>query len=121
MPKWTKTQIFWGALLLFIVFEGIYFGVIQSSKKVTFKSADLKPGKIAVEKYGRVFPQVVFKDHQNKIVNERLFINNKWSLIYFGFTRCPHVCPTSMKVLENTVLQFATIALILYFALILLR
>lgn len=27
---------------------------------------------------------------------------NKWSFVFFGFTQCPDVCPTTMQTLKNT-------------------
>ncbi|MDB2589668.1 SCO family protein [Candidatus Thioglobus sp.] len=30
-------------------------------------------------------------------------VNNKWSILYFGYTSCPDVCPTDLAVLNQTI------------------
>lgn len=30
-------------------------------------------------------------------------VNNKWSLLYFGYTSCPDVCPTDLAILNQTI------------------
>lgn len=45
-------------------------------------------------------PQFSFVDHNDKpLTNDALL--GKWSLIFFGYTSCPDVCPTTMSVLEK--------------------
>lgn len=45
-------------------------------------------------------PSFSLIDHNNKpFTNEALL--GKWSLVFFGFTNCPEVCPTSLSVLEK--------------------
>jgi len=29
------------------------------------------------------------------------FLKNKWSILFFGFTNCPDICPTTLQVLKN--------------------
>lgn len=38
-------------------------------------------------------------DHQQLFTNENL--RGHWTLMYFGFTSCPHICPANMTVLKN--------------------
>ncbi len=37
--------------------------------------------------------------NQNKITNESF--NNKWTLLFFGYTNCPDVCPTTLSELQK--------------------
>lgn len=39
-------------------------------------------------------------DQQGRTVTEKA-LNGKWSLIYFGYTYCPDVCPTSLSVMSQ--------------------
>src|SRR3546814_15917600 len=39
-------------------------------------------------------------DHTGRPVTEET-LKGKWSLIYFGYTYCPDVCPTSLSVLSQ--------------------
>lgn len=45
-------------------------------------------------------PTFTFKDHDGKLFNKDNF-KGKWSLVFFGYTSCPDVCPTTMSVLEK--------------------
>lgn len=42
---------------------------------------------------------VLTDNHNNKFTN--LNLKNHWTFIFFGFTRCPMICPTTMKVLAD--------------------
>lgn len=53
-----------------------------------------------------VFPEarelIPFKlvDHDNRPFTP-VQLKQKWSLLFFGFTHCPDVCPTTLKVLQD--------------------
>lgn len=48
----------------------------------------------------RAINQFKLIDHQNNVfTNENLL--NHWSMLFFGFTNCPHMCPTTMATLEQ--------------------
>ena len=40
-------------------------------------------------------------DHKKVVLSE--MANNKWSLLYFGYTSCPDVCPTDLAILNQTI------------------
>lgn len=39
-------------------------------------------------------------NHDNVVVNTELF-NNQWSMIFFGYTHCPDICPITMNTLSS--------------------
>jgi protein SCO1/2 len=39
-------------------------------------------------------------DHNNSAFTEKNFLG-KWSFVFFGFTNCPHVCPTALNILNS--------------------
>lgn len=45
-------------------------------------------------------PKFSLVDHNGKSVTNNMFIG-KWSLVFFGYTHCPDVCPTTMSVMEK--------------------
>ncbi|NNF16876.1 MAG: SCO family protein [Gammaproteobacteria bacterium] len=48
----------------------------------------------------RPLPQFVLIDHDGqRFTNDKLL--NQWSILFFGFTNCPDVCPTTLSVLKN--------------------
>ncbi|MDH5257517.1 MAG: SCO family protein [Gammaproteobacteria bacterium] len=45
-------------------------------------------------------PDFKFVDHNNKHFDKTRF-ENKWSLVFFGYTNCPDVCPTSLSIMDK--------------------
>ncbi len=45
-------------------------------------------------------PDFELVDHNNRIFNNAS-LKGQWSLVFFGFTNCPDVCPTSMTELNK--------------------
>lgn len=39
-------------------------------------------------------------DHNNAIFNEQR-LQGKWSFVFFGYTSCPDICPTTLRVLSS--------------------
>lgn len=50
----------------------------------------------------KVLPEFELIDHNKQILdNNRL--RGKWSLMFFGYTSCPDVCPTTLNTINHTV------------------
>ncbi|NVK22870.1 MAG: SCO family protein [Kangiellaceae bacterium] len=47
------------------------------------------------------------QDHKSNPFNEKNFLG-KWSLVFFGFTTCPDVCPTAMSNLNQVLKKVDT-------------
>jgi len=48
----------------------------------------------------RALPPFALTDHQGEVFdNARL--QGKWTLVFFGFTHCPDICPTTMALLSQ--------------------
>lgn len=45
-------------------------------------------------------PDFVFTDHNGKRFDVSRF-KDKWSLVFFGYTNCPDVCPTSLTIMDK--------------------
>ena len=48
----------------------------------------------------RALPEFELIDHHGKPL-QRADLNGQWSLIFFGYTHCPDICPTSMQTLSD--------------------
>jgi protein SCO1/2 len=68
--------------------------VIASFLIVPLASAETTSGEV---KTGGRF---ILKNHHGKIVTDQDF-NGKFMLVYFGYTYCPDVCPTSLQVMSR--------------------
>jgi len=45
-------------------------------------------------------PDFSLKDHNNQTFDKQRFIG-KWSILFFGYTNCPDVCPDSLNMLKT--------------------
>ncbi|MDH3325844.1 MAG: SCO family protein [Gammaproteobacteria bacterium] len=45
-------------------------------------------------------PDFKFIDHNGKVFGNAQLKNN-WSLVFFGYTNCPDVCPTSLSIMDK--------------------
>ena len=48
----------------------------------------------------RALPEFELTDHAGKPLT-RTELENQWSLLFFGFTHCPDVCPVGLQTLNN--------------------
>ncbi|MDH3760320.1 MAG: SCO family protein [Gammaproteobacteria bacterium] len=48
----------------------------------------------------RALPEFELRDHNNQPLT-RESLNGKWNLIFFGYTHCPDICPTSLQALND--------------------
>lgn len=76
---------------------GFYFATMQNKimEEVKFPElfTHLSPAK-AIKDFSLV-------DYKNSSFNKSNF-SGKWSLVFFGYTSCPDICPTTMQVLANS-------------------
>lgn len=83
--------------LLFCVFiTGLSSYVIINSpaKKVAIEHGTLYP-----EDYREIAPFQLSANNNTAYTSESF--KNKWTLLFFGFTNCPDVCPTSLVTLQQ--------------------
>jgi len=55
---------------------------------------------------GNALPDFTLLDHDGATVNGKVF-EGRWDLVFFGFTNCPDVCPTTLQVLAQARKQLA--------------
>ena len=48
-----------------------------------------------------IFSDFELIDHLGQDFSKERFLG-KWSMVFFGFTRCPDFCPTTLSVLNET-------------------
>ena len=67
--------------------------VIKSSEPAELKTALVFPEPIDLPEFSLI-------DQYGSTVNANAF-RGQWSLLFFGFTHCPDVCPTTLQTLSN--------------------
>ena len=76
------------------ILAGLIVAQELKNQPLEFKNATLYP------KDFRPVPNFVLEDQ-----NGQAFSNNnlkgKWSILFFGFTHCPDVCPTTLNILQQ--------------------
>ena len=50
----------------------------------------------------RVLPEFELIDHNNQILGKSR-LRGKWSLMFFGYTNCPDICPTTINTINHMV------------------
>lgn len=69
------------------------FVAIRSQAPVIPESALVLPAPNPV-------PQFSLLDHDGEAVDQSVF-EGQWDLVFFGFTHCPDICPTTLQVLAS--------------------
>lgn len=75
--------------------------VLLSGNKVDYLSLEpqLKVSRI-LSSTGQSLPAFELLDHHGQVFNKDR-LSNHWSLVFFGYTHCPDVCPTGLMDMAN--------------------
>ncbi|WP_101758701.1 SCO family protein [Oceanicoccus sp. KOV_DT_Chl] len=74
--------------------------VLGLSRPVVLSDEELKAKGTFIFDNPRSFKEFSLVDYQNKPFTPEAF-QGKWSLVFFGFTYCPDVCPTTLALLNH--------------------
>ena len=89
------------AILVFITFiVGGFVYRIQQPRVMT--AVEMKINGLYLLETPRTFGKVELVDHKGEAFTEARF-KGKWTLVFFGFTYCPDVCPTTLAFLNEFV------------------
>jgi len=75
--------------------------VWKMNQPVVMKKEQLRANGAIVLDTPRIFSDFELRDHLGQDFSKERFIG-KWSMVFFGFTRCPDFCPTTLSVLNET-------------------
>jgi len=87
------------ATLLLIAVIALSAGIITSRMMYDSKLVKLESG-LWFGDQAKTLPDFQLTDHDNHAFGKSELIG-KWSLMFFGYTHCPDVCPISLQVLAN--------------------
>jgi protein SCO1/2 len=89
------------AVLIAFIILVIYGFSWRMNQPVIMSNEELQiNGAIVLEK-PRIFSDFELQDHRGEVFNlERM--QGIWTIVFFGFTHCPDICPTTMAMLNDT-------------------
>lgn len=87
-----KIKMFWMFPLLFLL-------ISCSGEPPILQVPEPLKGLI-VDSPAAKLPNFNFTDHEGKKFDKGRF-KDKWSLVFFGYTNCPDVCPASLTILDK--------------------
>ena len=95
------TQKHWLNLVIFVSILGIFFGVFVGQRaKNSDQAIAAKTKKVLILPTPRsIDPFNLVRENGNAFTQKNLY--QHWTLMFFGFTNCPHICPTTMAELAK--------------------
>ncbi len=89
-------------IVTMVIFFGLFLNKVLAPTPITKES--LRANGIVLFSQPRTIAPVLLEDHNQQVLNKERLIG-KYSLIFFGFTHCPDICPTTLmelaKILER--------------------
>jgi len=83
--------------LLFIAVLALGFGFM-----VSWMVFDAKPVKLEATQWlgdqAKILPDFKLIDHNNQVLG-KAELDGRWSILYFGYTHCPDICPIDLNIL----------------------
>ena len=106
-----STKVLFLIIALLAIIAGIY---VQGSTKNSYNKnsynkaeAELPPfEKTVILPVPRAIKAATFTDHNGLAFGPERF-KNKWSIVFFGFTNCPDICPSTLRILKDVKQQVA--------------
>jgi len=88
--------------ILFVVILGIVATTagIWSANIILDRQVNLKELQATRFPVARELAPFTLADHNNEVFNETT-LRQRWSFLFFGYTHCPDVCPTTLSVLNS--------------------
>ena len=94
-----RVKIFIYSVLLIVIGAVIGTGCTSKSEPEPLKVPESLQGLI-VDSPATKLPGFKFTDHNGKSFDVSRF-KDKWSMVFFGYTNCPDVCPTSLTIMDK--------------------
>ena len=89
-----------GIVLVVVFFMSMFTHKILSPRILS--NAELLNNRAVVFDQPRIIKPINLLDHQGDSFTLKNF-EDKWTLIYFGFTHCPDICPTTLAKMNQVV------------------
>ncbi|AQA17296.1 SCO family protein [Halioglobus japonicus] len=88
-------------LFITVIVAGFVYRIQQPR---VMSVTEMKVNGLYLHENPRNFGEISLIDHHGEVFDRSRF-EGKWSLVFFGFTYCPDVCPTTMAFLDQFMAQ----------------
>ena len=92
-----RTVIMVVAFILLVVYGFIW----RMNQPVTMNDDQLRANGAIVLNQPRIFSDFELIDHRGEVFNIAR-MQDVWTMVFFGFTNCPDICPTTLATLNDT-------------------
>jgi protein SCO1/2 len=89
------------AVVLAFIMLVVYGFVWRMNQPVIMNDEQLRVNGAIVLDRPRIFSDFELIDHRGEVFNIARF-QDTWTMVFFGFTHCPDICPTTLAVLNET-------------------
>ncbi|MGB2173101.1 MAG: SCO family protein, partial [Porticoccaceae bacterium] len=89
------------AIIIGFIMLVVYGFSWRMSQPVIMSKEELQiNGAIVLDK-PRIFSDFELQDHRGQVFDKARF-EGIWTIVFFGFTHCPDICPTTLAMLNDT-------------------
>lgn len=89
------------AVVLAFIMLVVYGFVWRMNQPVIMNDEQLRVNGAIVLDRPRIFSDFELIDHRGEVFNIARF-QDTWTMVFFGFTHCPDICPTTLATLNDT-------------------
>lgn len=89
------------AIVLAFIVLVVYGFIWRMNQPVIMNDEQLRVNGAIVLDQPRIFSDFELIDHRGEVFNIDRF-RDTWTIVFFGFTNCPDICPTTLAVLNDT-------------------
>lgn len=87
-----------GLIIFILVVVGLMMNRVLTPKIISLE--ELRTNGTVIFSTPRAFADFTLQNHKGEAFTQEN-LENTWSLLYFGFTHCPDICPTTLMDLNN--------------------
>lgn len=88
-------------IILAFILLVIWGFVWRINQPVIMSNEELRINGAVVLNTPRIFSDFELVDHRGEVFNQE-HLQDVWTIVFFGFTHCPDVCPTTLAILNDT-------------------
>lgn len=85
------------AFILLVVWGFVW----RINQPVIMSNEELRINGAVVFNTPRIFSDFELVDHRGEVFNQE-HLQDVWTIVFFGFTHCPDICPTTLAILNDT-------------------